>query len=125
MVWSAVVADSPPVSAVHAELLRAWCESVAELRACESWLAEHGSTLAMRDDKGNVRQIVTAPKYAQARALRADLGRLASQMAAAAAAVPTVAPVAEEEVSVVDQLAARRRASTGDPGAPSRRRKPG
>lgn len=126
MVWSAVVADSPPVSVVHAELLRAWCESVAEVRECESWLAEHGSTLAMLDDKGNVRQIVTAPKYAQARALRADLGRLASQMAAAAAAaaVPTIAPVAEE-VSVVDQLAARRRASTGDHGPPSRRRKPG
>jgi hypothetical protein len=32
MVWSAVVADSPPVSVVHAELLRAWCESVAEVR---------------------------------------------------------------------------------------------
>ena len=124
VVWSAVVADAPPVSAVHAELLRAWCESVVELRACESWLAEHGSTLAMRDDKGNVRQIVTAPKYAQARSLRADLGRLASQMAAAAAAVPAVAPVVEE-VSVVDQLAARRRASAGDPGPPSRRRKPG
>lgn len=124
VVWSAVVVDAPPVSTVGVELLRAWCETVAEIRACEGWLAEHGSTLTLRDDKGQVRQVVQAPKYVQLRGLRADLGRLAAQMAATAAAVPATAP-AVEEVSVVDQLAARRRTGTGDSGAPSRRRKPG
>ena len=78
---------------VDAELLRAWCRSVVELREAEAWVAEHGTVMTVRDDKGNVRSSTTAPKYAQVRALRADLVRLAEAMGVAGK-VRRAAPVA-------------------------------
>lgn len=77
--WMVGRADGP----VDAELLRAWCRSVVELREAEAWVAEHGTVMTVRDDKGNVRSSTTAPKYAQVRALRADLVRLAEAMGVA------------------------------------------
>jgi len=90
------------------ELLRAWCASVVELRAGEAWLREHGSVLTLRDDKGNVRQVVQAPRYVQVRALRADLVRLADALRLSPRARGAVGGIAE--VSATDDLRRRREA---------------
>jgi phage terminase small subunit len=62
------------------ELLRAWCQTTTELRAAEEWVAEHGTTMEIRDDKGQVKSVAQAPKYVQARALRLDLVKLAKEL---------------------------------------------
>lgn len=91
------------------ELLRAWCASVVELRDAEAWVREHGTTITLRDDKGNVKSIVQAPKYVQARALRGDLVRLADALGLSAKARALVkdsaGPVGG---SPLDELARRR-----------------
>lgn len=125
-VWDGAVAESADPGALNGELLRAWCETVVELRACEAWVREHGSTMVVRDDKGNVKQVVQAPKYVQVRALRADLVKLGRELG-----VPRLGGATEAkpkpEVSKVDELAARRTARVADPGDPvpaKRRGKP-
>lgn len=114
-IWKAVageVDDSP----VAAELLRAWCASVVELRAAEAWVREHGTVLTLRDDKGNVRSMAQAPKYVQVRALRADLLKLAEALKlspkARAVADGGSGPVEKSGGSALDELA-RRRAGRG------------
>lgn len=77
--WESV-ASSPDLLAADCELVRAWCSTVVELRAAEAWCAENGTVLTLRDDKGNVRSQVQAPKYVQVRGLRADLVKLAGEL---------------------------------------------
>lgn len=103
-VWD-LVADEVSGS-VAGELLRAWCACVVELRAGEAWVAEHGTTLTLRDDKGNVRSVVQAPKYVQVRALRGDLVRLADALALSPRARSKAAGVAVVDAGDgVDELA--------------------
>lgn len=120
-VWALV---APHVAAPEAaELVRVWCSSVVELRAAEAWVRENGTTIAIRDDKGNLKSVSQAPKYVQVRALRSDLVKLADALrlsprarASAAASVST-----GSGVSPLDELTRRRSARrTGAAGsAPS------
>ena len=103
-VWALVAGEVS--GSVPAELLRAWCATVVELRAAELWVRENGTVLTLRDDKGNVRSVVQAPKYVQVRALRADLVKLADALALS----PRLAAKVAAGVSVgggdgVDELA--------------------
>lgn len=112
-VWDVVAPFVDAESA--AELVRVWCSTVVELRSAEAWVAEHGTTLTMRDDKGNVRNVVQAPKYVQARALRADLVKMADALRLsprALAAGEKDPPVAGSGGTALDELT-RRRSSRG------------
>lgn len=115
-VWRDVAADAEShglLDAIDRELLRSWCSTVAELRAAEAWVSEHGTTLTLRDDKGNVRSVVQAPKFVQVRGLRADLVKLASQLGFSPrgrAGLGGERTGGARGGSVVDDLAARRAA---------------
>ena len=74
LAWDRLAAKVAPSASV--EIMRAWCASVVELRAAEAWVRENGTQIVIRDDKGNPKAFVQAPKYVQVRALRTDLVRL-------------------------------------------------
>lgn len=104
--------DEP--SAMTRTLLEQWCHVVAELEAHEAWVAEHGTTIVLRDDKGDVRSISEAPKYRQVRACRTDLVKLAGVLG-----VPELKLKGDvDSRSVVDELKDRR-ARTGRRSAPN------
>lgn len=84
-------------------LLRAWCATWCEIEDREAWVAEHGSTITLRDDKGDVRSVVQAPKYVQLRGLRMDLVRLSAQLG-----VPALEANAQPKRGVADELRDRR-----------------
>lgn len=82
--WEEAAAEYTHLSSVaDAEILRAWSNTVSELRDGEAWVAENGSTFVLRDDKGQPRSTGEAPRYKQVRALRADLVKLAKRLAMA------------------------------------------
>lgn len=121
-VWGLV---APHVVAPEAaELVRLWCSSVVELRAAEAWVRENGTTIAIRDDKGNLKSVAQAPKYVQVRALRSDLVKLADALRLsprARASAVSASVSAGSGVSPLDELTRRRSARrTGAAGsAPS------
>jgi len=88
-----------------AELLALWRTYVAEIRDREAWVAENGPTIVFRDDKGDVRSVVEAPKYRQLCALRRDLTRLSQVIG-----VPALRLAVEEKPKArgIDDLKAKR-----------------
>lgn len=105
-VWDTVAHEVSGAGA--GELLRAWCSSVVELRAAESWVRENGTQITIRDDKGNVKSVVHAPKYVQVRALRGDLVRLGDALCLSPRSRSGVTAVADSTGSPLDELRRRR-----------------